>query len=66
MSRTGRVTFALVLAIGVIGPGLANYYLARSGYETVGTAVWALGYTTMVLVLWYVWVRPLDISGSTG
>lgn len=66
MSSPGRLTFALVLAVGVIGPGLANYFLVQGGYETLGTAVWALGYTTMVIVLWYVWVRPLDLTGPTG
>jgi len=66
VSPPGRVAFALVLAVGVIGPGLANYFLAQGGYETLGTIIWALGYATMVLVLWYVWVRPLDLSGPTS
>ena len=66
VSPPGRVAFALVLAVGVVGPGLANYFLAQGGYETLGTVVWALGYATMVLVLWYVWVRPLDLSGPTS
>jgi hypothetical protein len=66
MSSPGRLAFALVLIVGVIGPGLANYFLAQSGYETLGTVVWATGYATMVFVLWYVWVRPLDLSGPAG
>lgn len=66
VSTPGRLTFAVVLVVGVIGPGLANYFLAQAGYETLGTIVWALGYATMVLVLWYVWVRPLDLSGPGG
>lgn len=66
VSSPGRVAFAAVLIVGVVGPGLANYFLAQSGYETLGTVVWTIGYATMVLVLWYVWVRPLDLSGPSG
>jgi uncharacterized membrane protein YciS (DUF1049 family) len=66
VTLSSRATFAIVLAIGVAGPGVANYYLAQSGYDTLGTVVWAVGYAAMVLILWYVWVRPLDIGGPTG
>lgn len=66
VSSPGRTVFAMVLIVGVIGPGLANYFLAQAGYGTLGTAVWAFGYATMVFVLWYVWVRPLDLAGPTG
>lgn len=66
MTLSERVKFALVLVGGVVGPGLANYFLATGGYGTLGTAVWVVGYATMVLVIWYVWLRPLDLSGPAG
>ncbi|MFC6733600.1 hypothetical protein [Haladaptatus sp. DYSN1] len=61
-----KVKLALVLVVGVLGSGLADYFLTTSGYPGIGRAVWATGYVTMVLIIWYVWIRPLDISSPTG
>lgn len=58
-----KTAFAAVLASGVVIPGLAMYFLTAAGYSTLGSLVWALGFGTMVLVIWYVWLRPLDITG---
>lgn len=66
MTRSERVKFALVLLVGIAGSGLANYFLAAAGYETLGTVVWVVGYAAMVVVVWYVWFRPLDLTGPTG
>lgn len=61
-----RVVVGLVIAAGVILPGVANYVLHQAGAPTVGAAVWAVGYASMVLVVWYGWIRPLDLSGPGG
>lgn len=58
-----KTAFAAVLASGVVIPGLAMYFLTAAGYSTLGSLVWALGFGTMILVIWYVWLRPLDITG---
>ncbi|NIB99886.1 hypothetical protein [Halobacterium sp. R2-5] len=61
-----RVTLGLVVAAGIVLPGVANYLLNQAGAPTAGTAVWAVGYASMVLVVWYGWIRPLDLTGPGG
>lgn len=61
-----KVAFGTVLASGVILPGLAKYFLSAAGYPDLGSLVWVLGFGTMVFAVWYVWIRPLDITGPTG
>lgn len=29
----------------------------------LGRMVWVLGYTMMIGVIWYGWLRPLDLQG---
>jgi hypothetical protein len=60
-----KAKFALLLSAGVVLPGLANYALSAVGYSTLGSVVWALGYAGAILLIWYVWVRPLDLTGPT-
>lgn len=66
MSRAEKVRFGLALAAGVVVPGLLKYLLSVAGYARLGTAVWVSGYLTAALVIWYVWIRPLDLRGTTG
>ncbi|HET7322949.1 MAG TPA: hypothetical protein VFJ06_01310 [Halococcus sp.] len=66
MTLDERVTFGLVLTAGVVIPGFVVYALAALGYDTAGMVVWVVGYSSMVLFIWYRWVRPLDLSGPTG
>ncbi|WP_135821313.1 hypothetical protein [Halostella litorea] len=61
-----KVAFGIVLASGVMIPGLAKYFLSSAGYPNLGSIVWFLGFGTMVAVVWYVWLRPLDITGPIG
>lgn len=70
--RTGRfdrgdvLALAAVLAAGVVIPGLLRWGLGRVGYDTLGTVVFVLGYAAMVLVVWWRWIRPLDLVGPSG
>lgn len=57
-----RSLLAVVLAGGVVLPGVSNYYLARAGYPTAGDAVWVAGYGLMIVAVWYGWLRHLDIG----
>lgn len=61
-----RVKLGAVLASGVIIPGVANYLLYQAGLQTAAWWAWYGGYATMVLVVWYNWIRPLDLSGASG
>ncbi|GAB6863313.1 hypothetical protein ACFR97_11350 [Haloplanus litoreus] len=56
----------VLLVVGIGGSGLARGLLHEQGYDTLGSAVFVLGYGTMVLLLWWGWVRPLDITGPSG
>lgn len=61
-----RLLFVAILFLGVVGSGVARYALGQAGYDMLGTAVFVIGYAGMVAVLWYGWVRPLDITGPGG
>lgn len=61
-----RLLLGLVIATGVVVPGVLNHFLYQAGYDTLGSVVWTLGYVGMVLVVWYRWIRPLDLGGPRG
>lgn len=66
MGRRDKIAFGLTLVAVVVLPGLANAALAELGYDTIGSVVWAVGYGSGALFVWYVWIRPLDITGPDG
>lgn len=66
MGREEKLRFGAMLAAGVVVPGLADYALNAAGYPTLGSVVWATGYATAMVALWYVWIRPLDLRGTAG
>ena len=65
LNRDTLLVIAL-LVVGVGGSGIARALLHERGYDAVGSAVFVLGYGTMVFLLWYGWIRPLDITGPSG
>jgi hypothetical protein len=54
---------ALVFVVGVAGSGIARRFLGEAGYDALGTAVFVVGYAGMVLIVWFGWIRPLDLTG---
>lgn len=66
MEFSSRQAFALVLAVGVAGTGIVVALFSAAGYRTLGTMVWILGYGSMVLVLWWGWLRPMDLGPDTA
>ena len=56
----------LVVLVGFIGPGFLVYALEEVNLPVVADIVWLVGYGTSVLVVWFVWIRPLDLVGSSG
>lgn len=44
--------------------GLASFALEAASLPLLSDIVYATGYATMVFVVWYVWVRPIDFSNS--
>lgn len=61
---SSRLAFSIVLLGGIALPGYFTYLLASVNYSTLASAVWVLGYGTAMLVIWYVWLRPLDLVGA--
>ncbi|MEF8774906.1 MAG: hypothetical protein V5A43_00185 [Haloarculaceae archaeon] len=62
MDLSSRHAFVLVLAVGIAGTGIVVSLFSSAGYGTLGSAVWVLGYGITVLVLWWGWLRPLDLG----
>ena len=63
MALIRKLQLALVLFITVAVPGVTDYFLSAAGHETLGMMVWAGGYGVGILLIWFVWVRPLDLHG---
>ena len=58
-----KLLVAAILLVGIAGSGLARRALGELGYNDLGAIVYVLGYGGMVLTIWYVWIRPMDITG---
>jgi hypothetical protein len=70
MSETKRslvsrnnLLLAAVVTLGIVLPGIARRLLGEAGYNDLGMVVFVLGYAGMIVVVWFGWIRPLDISG---
>lgn len=63
MDRTQALTGGLLVAAMVLVPGLTKYVLTQAGYGLLGTIVWYGGYALGVVLIWLLWIRPLDITG---
>jgi hypothetical protein len=61
----GRETLllAMILFFGIIATGVIRRFLGLAGYNNLGRLVFLMGYAGMVLVVWYGWIRPLEIVG---
>lgn len=66
MVPSRKARFALTLVAVILIPGFADYALASAGYKTLAGIVWTAGYGFGILVVWYRWIRPLDLSGPSG
>lgn len=53
----------LTIAFAVIVPGVMKYFLTRAGLDFLGTVVWAVGYGGFAVAFWYVFIRPIDLTG---
>jgi hypothetical protein len=61
-----KLLLLVVVVSGVVLPGVARWALGRAGYGGVGTVVFVLGYAGMVFLVWYGWIRPLELTGPAG
>lgn len=53
----------LLLSGTIATAGVADYVLSNSGYEFLGTYVWAACYGGALLVVWTVWLRDIELTG---
>jgi hypothetical protein len=60
------LSFMLVLAGGVALSGFADFALSQAGYAALGAYVWAVGYAGTVLLLFALYLRPLELTGPDG
>lgn len=58
--------FFFVVLVGLITPGLVVYFLETANLSGIADLVWIVGYGTTVFVVWFIWIRPLDLTGSSG
>jgi hypothetical protein len=63
MERRDVLLLALTIAAGVIVPGVLDYFLHQAGRPMLGSITWLVGFGTMVVVVWYGWIRPLNLQG---
>ncbi|MFC6837654.1 hypothetical protein [Halomarina ordinaria] len=55
---------AAIALFGVLAPGITDYALTALGAPGLGAGVWAIGYATTVVVLFVLFIRPLDIGAE--
>ncbi|WP_435100075.1 hypothetical protein [Halarchaeum sp. P4] len=58
-----RRTLAVLLVVGILGPGMAHYYVNRAGFPLVADALYVGGYLTAVFLVWYGWLRHVELTG---
>jgi hypothetical protein len=63
---SSRQLFVFVVLVGLIAPGLLVYALEEANLSAIGDLVWIVGYGTTVFVVWFIWIRPMDLVGSSG
>jgi hypothetical protein len=62
----GWLRALVVLATGVALSGIADFALTQAGYTGLGAYVWATGYAGTILLLFFLYLRPLDLQGPDG
>lgn len=60
------LTFLVVLVVGIALSGFADFALSQAGYGGLAAYVWATGYAATVLLLFVLFLRPLDLTGPDG
>ena len=64
--RPGRARLLALLLAGVLGPGLARWWLGTLGYDAVGVAVFVGGYALTLALVWRYWLGGIAIVGPDG
>ena len=59
------VALALALLVGIALTGQLAGLVRSAGYPAVGSVVWPVGYGSIVLAAWFVWIRPMDLGSHS-
>jgi len=57
-----RRTLVLLGVLGVLVPGIANYYFHQANLPFFGDLAFAVGYLGAAYLVWHGWVRHLDFA----
>lgn len=67
MDRRAALSLAAVVVGGVVLTGVVDFLLATVyGRVDLARIAWVVGYGATVLVAWWGWIRPLDLTGPDG
>ncbi|MFC7140074.1 hypothetical protein ACFQMA_09535 [Halosimplex aquaticum] len=61
----GDIALALALLVGVALTGQVAGLVRSAGFSAASGLVWPIGYGSIVLAAWYVWIRPIDLRAPT-
>jgi hypothetical protein len=53
---------ALLLLLGVVIGGIADFALSQAGYASLGALTWAVAYSSVIIAVWAVWLRDLEFE----
>lgn len=59
------VALALALLVGVALTGQVAGLVRSAGFPVVSEIVWPVGYLSIILAAWFVWIRPIDFRAPT-
>jgi hypothetical protein len=62
----GWASGILLLAVTISVAGIVDNALSNAGYEFLGIYVWAVCYAGALLVVWFVWLRDIELTGAAG
>ncbi|WP_459194662.1 hypothetical protein [Halosimplex sp. J119] len=61
----GDIALALALLVGVALTGQVAGLVQSAGLVAASDFVWPIGYGSIVLTAWYVWIRPIDLRAPS-
>ncbi len=64
--RPSCLRLLALLVVGVVGPGLARWWLGQLGDDRVGVAVFVVGYAAAVVLAWRDWLGGVEFTRPDG
>ena len=61
----GDAALALALLVGIALTGQVAGLVRSAGFPVVSEIVWPVGYLSIIIAAWFVWIRPIDFRAPT-